>query len=316
MLLETIAGALALVAVILYAVFAGADFGGGVWDLFASGPRKDKQREAIGEAMGPVWETNHVWLIFLIVLLWTCFPAVFAVLGVKLFVPLTIALFGIVFRGAAYAFRGHATHVSDNKMWGVIFGVASLATPFFFGAAAAGIATGSFNWLAPMSIAVGFFAIALCAQLAAVYLVAETRGALRDDFKRRAYGATIFVAVTGLVALVVANAHNAELVKHLATPLPLAIIAAAMVLGLLVLWSVYSNHALTARFLAGVEVAAVLSGWYAAQAPYALAQLGVTQPAAGASTLIAFIITCIVGGIILIPSLFLLFAIFKRTPLT
>src|SRR5579872_2680430 len=161
---EIIAGVLALAAILAYAVLAGADFGGGVWDLLSGPGRKREQREAIGEAMGPVWETNHVWLIYVLVLLFTCFPPVFAMLGIALFVPLTLALIGIVLRGAAFAFRGPAIRdLLPHKIWGVVFGIASLATPFLFGACAGGIATGSFGWLRPMSLTVGLFAVTLCA---------------------------------------------------------------------------------------------------------------------------------------------------------
>jgi cytochrome d ubiquinol oxidase subunit II len=315
MTLELIAGALALLAVILYAVLAGADFGGGVWDLFSNGSRAVEQREAIGEAMGPVWETNHVWLIFLIVLLFTCFPPVFAVLGEKLFAPLTGALFGIVLRGAAFAFRGPATRdLLPHKIWGVVFGVASLATPFLFGASAAGIAKGDFDWKSALGAAVGIFAVALCAQLAAVYLVADTVGPLRRDFKIRAYWATLAVAVTGIVPLAVAHASEPTLVERIAKPLPLAIIGCAMVLGVLVVTLVRLDLAGWARIAVAAEVTAVLCGWYSAQAPYALAQLGVAQPAAPDSTLGVFLWSCAAGAVVLIPSLALLFAIFKRTP--
>ncbi len=273
--LEALAGIVGLIALILYAVLAGADFGGGVWDLFASGPRTVAQREAIGQAMGPVWETNHVWLIFLLVLLFTCFPPLFAKLGVALFVPLTIALLGIVLRGAAFAFRGPSNRdLLPHKIWGVVFGVASLATPFVFGAAAAAIATGTLTWLRPMSVAVGLFAIALCAQLAAVFLSAETRAPLRVDFRARAYWATIAVAVTGLVALIAAQMSEPALIAHLRAPAPLAAIAAAMRLGLVVLALLRIDRAPLARIAVGAQVAAVLCGWYAAQAPYALDQLG------------------------------------------
>ncbi len=316
MQLEVIDGALGLISVILYAVLAGADFGGGVWDLFASGPRKIEQREAAGEGMGPVWEANHVWLIYLIVLIFTCFPPVFAVLGEKLFVPLTLALLGIVMRGAAYAFRGPANRdLLPYKVWGVIFGVASLATPFFFGAAAAGIATGSFLWFSPMGAAVGVFAIALCAQLAAVYLTAETRGPLEEDFRHRAYWSTLAVAVTGLIALIVAQKSEPGLLSHLLAPLPLTIIAVAMVLGVVVLALVYTRHPRWARIAVAAEVTAIICGWYAGQAPYALQQLGVAQPAAPQITLAVFFWTTVVGAIVLIPSLVLLFTVFKRQPI-
>lgn len=313
---DAVNGIFALIAIILYAVLAGADFGGGVWDLFSNGPRAVRQREAIGEAMGPVWETNHVWLIYLIVLLFTCFPPVFAVIGERLFVPLTLALFGIVLRGAAFAFRGPAVRdLLHYKIWGVVFGVASLATPFLFGASAAGIATGSFHWTSAMSMAVGVFAMALCAQLAAVYLSAETVGTLQRDFALRAYSATFAVAAAGVIALGVAYLTERTLVSEMLRPLPVASVAVAMLLGVVVLALLRTGHVRTARIAVALEVAAVLCGWYASQAPFALQQLGVTDPAAPAITQVIFLWCTIVGAIVLLPSLALLFAVFKRMPI-
>jgi cytochrome d ubiquinol oxidase subunit II len=235
---------LALAAILAYAVLAGADFGGGVWDLLSGPARKREQREAIGEAMGPVWETNHVWLIYVLVLLFTCFPPVFAMLGIALFVPLTLALIGIVLRGAAFAFRGPAIRdLLPHKIWGVVFGIASLATPFLFGACAGGIATGSFGWLRPMSLTVGLFAVTLCAQLAAVFLVAETRGPLRDDFRVRAYWSTCAVAVLGLAALIAGWMTEPRLIAHLRSPVAVAAVACAMALGVVVLLALRASGA-------------------------------------------------------------------------
>ena len=266
--------------------------------------------------MSPVWETNHVWLIFLIVLLFTCFPGVFARLGISLFIPLSLALLGIVLRGAAFAFRGPPYRdLLPHKIWGVVFGVASLATPFLFGASAGGIATGTFAWTRPMSIAVGFFAIAICAQLAAVYLAAETQTALRDDFRRRATWATVAVAVAGLIALATGAAREPMLISHLRAALPIAIIAIAMLLGIVVLVLLRFHFALWARVAVAAEVAAVLCGWYAAQGLYILNQLGVSEPAAPRLTLVIFLWTCLIGAIVLLPSLALLFGVFKRTPI-
>ncbi|MBV8726329.1 MAG: cytochrome d ubiquinol oxidase subunit II [Candidatus Eremiobacteraeota bacterium] len=166
-----------------------------------------------------------------------------------------------------------------------------------------------------MSLAVGLFAIALCAQLAAVYLTIETRTALRDDFRRRAYWATFVVAITGLLALAAGVADAPALISHLRAPLPIAIIAAAMLLGILVLLLLRFDNALTARVAVAAEVTAVLCAWYAAQAPYVLTQLGVVQPAAPHVTLIIFLWTSLIGGIVLLPSLLLLFGVFKRAPI-
>src|SRR5690349_23355119 len=126
-LLINLAAGVALVALMAYAVFAGADFGGGVWDLFATHPRRSAQRDAIAHAMGPVWEANHVWLIFVIVVLFTCFPRGYAALVTALFVPMHLVLIGIMLRGAAFVFRGYGPR--SRRLWGAIFGVASLISP-------------------------------------------------------------------------------------------------------------------------------------------------------------------------------------------
>src|SRR5579875_1752962 len=177
----------ALLGIVLYAIFGGADFGGGVWDLLATGPRSAAQRAAISEAIGPVWEANHVWLIFVLVTLWTCFPPAFADIATGLNTPLAIALLGIVLRGSAFAFRNYAADEPRiARPWTIVFGSASTIAPFFFGAAAGGIATGRYDWTSPFALCVGVFAVALCAQLAAVFLLLESEDpALRRDFHRR-----------------------------------------------------------------------------------------------------------------------------------
>ncbi len=166
---------LALLATVLYAVLGGADFGGGVWNLLATGPRREEQRTTITEAIGPVWEANHVWLIFLIVTLFTCFPAAFAAIATGVNTPLALALLGIVLRGSAFAFRNYAADTPwIARPWSIVFGSASIIAPFFFGTAVGGIATGEYNWTSPFALCIGLFAVALCAQLAAVFLLLET----------------------------------------------------------------------------------------------------------------------------------------------
>ena len=169
------AALIALAAVVLYSVLGGADFGGGVWDLLATGPRRNAQRDTISDAIGPVWEANHVWLIFVIVALFTCFPLAYADIATNLNAPLTIALLGIVLRGAAFVFRNYA---SDSprlaRSWTLVFGASSLLAPFFLGDAAGALATGRYAWTSPFALAVGLFAVALCAQVAAVFLLRET----------------------------------------------------------------------------------------------------------------------------------------------
>src|ERR1700682_5616965 len=227
---ELIAGILWL-ALTAYAVLAGADFGGGVWDLFASGPRAADQRRAVAEAMGPVWEANHVWLTFSITGLFKAFPTTFAVLGLALYLPFTIATFGIVFRGASFAFRGHGRDaVGAVSPWGVAFGVASVVTPFFLGTAAAAVASGSIHaphaqlasgfldgWTTPLAAVIGLFALSICAYLAATYLMVETetRPALQADFRKRATLAALVSGALAVLSLVIAYFEGPRLLQAL-----------------------------------------------------------------------------------------------------
>ena len=304
-----------LAALTLYALFGGADFGGGVWDLLAAGPRRDAQREAISHAMGPVWETNHVWLIFVIVLLFTCFPAAFAALSVGLYVPLTLVLIGIILRGAAFAFRAQAYR--DERLvqtMGRIFGMASIITPFFFGAAVGGLAAGKFAWYSPFALGVGVFAVALCAQIAAVFLTLETDGALREDFRARAIAATLAVAamasLTPWIAALTKPATFAALTAH-GTLLDVALTGLVAVALLAGLW--LRRYAL-ARVLVACETVGILVGWYIAQAGFLIP--GITTLAAAASpatTLRVFIWLVAIGALFLLPSLLLLFGLFKAS---
>lgn len=302
-------------ALTLYALFGGADFGGGVWDLLAAGPRRDAQREAIAHAMGPVWETNHVWLIFVIVLMFTCFPAAFAALSVGLYVPLTFVLIGIILRGAAFAFRSQAYHAERHaETWGRLFGIASVIAPFFFGTAVGGLASGTFAWYSPFALTVGVFAVALCAQIAAVFLTLETDGALREDFRARAFAATLAVAaaavLTPIVAALTAPTTFAALTSH-GAPLVIALTALAGLGLFVVLWL---KHYALARVLVACETIGILIGWFVAQTGFLIP--GMTTPvaaAAPATTLRVFIWLVAIGALFLIPSLLLLFGIFKAS---
>jgi len=310
---ELAVAAVALVAVFLYALFGGADFGGGVWDALASGPRRAEQREAIGHAIGPVWETNHVWLIFLIVICFTCFPPAFAALATGLYVPLTFVLVGIILRGAAYAFRAQADNEGPlGRLWGHLFGIASIIAPFFFGTAVGALTAGDYVWYAPFPLCIGMLAVSLCTQVAAIFLIFETQGALREDYRIRAIKATFVLAATGAIALAVARMTAPQIFAGLTRPSSLAGIAVAMSLGFVVLGATYAHRFAIARIAVAAEVLAVLCGWYAAQAPYLVPhQLTYEQAAAPPATLRAFLILTAIGTALLIPSLALLFKLFK-----
>ena len=228
-LADLLAGVI-FVALNAYALLGGADYGGGVWDLLAGGPRKEHQRELIAEAIGPVWEANHVWLILALVLLFTCFPPAFARLGIVLHIPLSLVLIGIVLRGSAFTFwRYGGAAGEEGRRWGVLFAVASLITPLLLGTAAGAIASGGLGeeargkggvgfyagyvapWLTPFALSVGVFALVAFAFLAGVYLTLEARDAeLQEDFRRRALGSG--VALFGAAFLVTARIIDGKVI--------------------------------------------------------------------------------------------------------
>jgi cytochrome d ubiquinol oxidase subunit II len=304
----------ALLGIVLYAIFGGADFGGGVWDLLATGPRSAAQRAAISEAIGPVWEANHVWLIFVLVTLWTCFPPAFADIATGLNTPLAIALLGIVLRGSAFAFRNYAADEPRiARPWTIVFGSASTITPFFFGAAAGGIATGRYDWTSPFALCVGVFAVALCAQLAAVFLLLESEDpALRRDFHRRAIMATVGVWILGAAPVLLAGRSYPALFAAMHSTAALIAIVGTVALGIVVMACVALRSYLAARIAVGIEVAGVLAGWFGAQAPALVpGRLTLSSAASPDATLVAFLVAVACGAVILIPSLSYLFSVFK-----
>lgn len=305
---------LLLVVVALYAVFGGADFGGGVWDLLATGPRRNEQRDAITHAIGPVWEANHVWLIFANVILFTCFPIAFAAVFTGLYWPLSFALVGIVLRGAAFVFRNYANDMPVvERGYTVVFGIASLIAPFFFGDAAGALATGRYAWSEPFALSTGLFAVVVCAQLAAVFILSEIPpGALRDDFRRRAVRATMAVWVAGIIPVACAAVTEPHLFTMLRGAAASPAVLLAVIAGLAVIACVVMQRDGIARVAAGVEAVAILAGWFGAQAPEIIpGQLTFVNAATSRVTLDAFLIAAGTGAIFLVPSLIVLFRMFK-----
>ncbi len=318
-------------ALVAYAVLAGADFGGGVWDILARGPRAGDQRRAVAEALGPVWEANHVWLIFLITGLFTAFPSAFGALATALYLPFTIALIGIILRGAAFAFRAHAREaVGPLSTWGVIFGAASIVTPVLLATTAAAVGGGFVvirgtqlesgyfaGWTTLFAVVLGLFALALCAYLAATYLMVETedRPELMADFRRRAGAAGLVSGALGLLAFLTAWLEAPRLFESLVgRGLPLFLLA--LLNGPLALWAVFKSRPRIARAAVVAQMVLVLAAWVVGQWPY-LVPPGVTIEAAAApaATLTAMLVVIAAGMAFLIPSLWLLFRVFKaRNP--
>ncbi|MFN3653051.1 MAG: cytochrome d ubiquinol oxidase subunit II [Armatimonadota bacterium] len=339
--LELWIASVALAALIAYALLGGADFGGGIWNLLAGGPRKEEQRQAVAHAMGPVWEANHVWLIFLIVLHFVCFPPAFAAVSVALFVPFHLALIGIVLRGSAFVFRAHGAEalrtggpssvhpLASARLWGRIFGVASTITPFLLGMCLGAVSNGRLEvregvvvsgywepWLTPFCWSLGALSLAICAYVAAVYLTLETEGETQEDFRRRAlWAAAVMAALAALTALV-ARWDAPRFWEALAQPRVAPIQALAVVLAALSAWAVYRRRYRLGRFAAAGQVALVVIGWGAAQYPYLVYPAYTLQETAAPDATLSFVLwTLVPGGLLLIPSLALLFYVFKGLPL-
>jgi cytochrome bd ubiquinol oxidase subunit II len=302
-----------------YTVLAGADFGAGLWTLLAFGRGGATLRDHARHAMGPVWEANHVWLIFVLVVCWTGYPVAFGSITSTLAAPLLIAAIGIIFRGAAYALRGQgASRVAEN-----LFAVSSVLTPFALGAAVGSIALGRVpvgnalgnpvtSWLNPGSVLIGVLAVAFSGYLAAVYLAAD---ALRyaelqvaSRFRGRALASGLVSGALALAGLLVMR-HSGLNLTHGGA---LAMVCVSAVAGLVTLALCRRSAFGLARLTAAAAVAAVVVGWAITQSPRLLPGMTVTQAAAGRSTLIALVVAVTCGAVILVPSLALLYALFLR----
>lgn len=325
---ELILAGAVLTGLVLYFLFGGADFGGGVWDLLATGPRKNEQRALIGHAIGPVWEANHVWLIFAIVMLFSAFPKAFAALSIALHVPLTLFLLGIIFRGAAFSFRS-VDFKGDQRqrLWGRIFAVASVGAPVLLGMCVGAIVSGELRvengtvtsgfyepWLGVFPVLVGLFALALCAFIAATYLAYEAQEeGLREDFRLRALGAGLVVGALALAAIIASRTGAPRLFEGLtqrAWTWPFHLTTGIAAVGALV--SLGARRYGLARVLASAQVVLVLLGWALSQYPWlVMPDLTLTNAGGNDATRRAILWALAFGAPVLLPSLWLLFRIFK-----
>lgn len=318
-----------LLSMVAYIVTGGADFGGGVWELFARGPRRQQQVAALRHAIAPIWEANHVWLILIVVLLFVCFPAAFAAIMVALHVPVTLLLFGIVLRGAAFAFQAYAQGDAAVERHAVRwFRAGSVVTPCMLGITAGAVAAGDIrvdlatgavttdfvsSWLAPFPFLVGLMTLLLCAFLAAVYMTIETAGALQQDFRRRALLAGTGVGVLALPsALVALNAAPAIGVPLLTSAWALPFHAGTGLIAIAALWALWQQRFQLARALAVAQTALILSGWAMAQYPFVLApDLSIERAAAAPAVLTTTLVVLAGGTVVLVPALLWLYRVFK-----
>jgi cytochrome bd ubiquinol oxidase subunit II len=307
----------------LYALFGGADFGAGIWHLAASGRAQADQRELIEHTIGPVWEANHVWLIFVITLFWTAFPPAFAAFAANLYVPLTIVALGVIGRGAAFAF----SKATARPVYALAFGVSSVVTPLVLGMIAGALASGRVppqvgaadawrSWLNPTSFYCGLLAVGSCAYLAAVYLTADARRAgraeLAEVFRRRALACGAGAGMVALAGLALLRTDAPELVSGL-TRRGAPVVAVSLAAGLASIGLLLARWYVPARLTAAVTVAALLWGWGAAQYPVLLhPDLTVARASADPHVLDAVLAALAVSAVLLVPALGWLLAIFQR----
>jgi cytochrome d ubiquinol oxidase subunit II len=315
--------AIILAGLVLYVVLAGADFGAGFWQLVAGGGEAGaRRREHAHDAMAPVWEANHVWLIFVLTVLWTGFPEVFASVASTLAVPLFVAALGIIFRGATYALRAGTASARETRVLDTTFAISSILTPFALGTMVGAIASrrvpvgnaqGDFvtSWLNGTSIAVGVLAVATSAYLAAVYLSADAHRdrdrELEDWFRGRALAGAVVTGGLGIGAAVVVHGDAHALYAELVSWPGLAGVIVSGLAGLATIALVWRRRFDLARASAALAVAGMIAGWALAQEPLLLPGLTVDQAAAANSTLVALLIAIVIGAILLFPSLGLLF---------
>jgi len=313
----------ALVGLALYTVLGGADFGAGFWQLVAGkGERADEIRDHAHHAMAPVWEANHVWLIFVLTVVWTAYPAAFGSIASTLSVPLFIAGIGIVMRGGAYALRAGAATVGEQRLVDTVFAVSSVLTPFALGTVIGALASerlhvgnpgGSLvtSWLNPTSIAIGVLAVASGAYTSAVFLSGDAarRGehALADRFRARALGAGLAAGAVATAGLIVLHFDAERIFRRLTEGVGLPALVVSVIAGVATLGLVWRRQYEPARYTAAVAVAATIAGWAVAQNPVFLHGLTIRQAAAGHDTLVAVIVSILVGALLLFPSLALLF---------
>ncbi len=328
-----LAGAI-LISLTFYALMGGADYGAGVWSLLARGPLARRQRDMIAAAIGPIWEANHVWLILAVTILFTAFPPAFALITTTLHIPLTLLLIGIVLRGSAFAF-----HTSDvvsrtkrregpQVLWERVFALSSVITPVLLGVAIGAIASGRLTsatggfldvfvhpWLAPFPLAVGVFALALFAFLAAVYLILETtKEELREEFRRHALAAALVVGALAFAVFVLAKTGAPEVSDGLSRSFwGRLVVASAGMFALGAVVFLWRRQYRPARLCAAGQVTLILWGWALAQFPYLVEpSLTIHNAAAPSETLRLLVVVLLLGAMLLFPSLYYLYRVFKR----
>ena len=323
-------------ALIIYTVTGGADFGGGMLELFAVGSTRARQDALIDESMDPVWEANHVWLIFLLVVFFTAFPPAFAAINVVLFIPLMLAVIGIVLRGAAFAFKVHGMikRSQNIKILSRIFSVASAMTPFFLAVSGAAIASGAIHiqnqsqvvtntgsyWFTPFTVTIGAMALTLCVTISAIYLTVEATGRgdteLAEAFRLRGLIAVALTAALGLLGLILSPSEASFLWNAMLDhAIPLVIVT--MLIGLAAAAALWFKRYGWARVLIVAEAAFLLLSWGVSQYPYIIPpDVTAANASSPQETQVFLLVGIIIALIIVVPSLWFLFYVFKLKKVT
>ncbi len=321
-----------LMAVTAYSVAGGADFGAGIWDLLAGrGTKASEARALIDRAMGPVWEANNVWLVFAIVVCWTGFPLLFQSVFASLYPLFSLALLGVILRGAFFAFRHVSAGPRMERASSLVFGISSVVTPFFFAASLGAIASGRVGvggptmsvWeacVSPMSISFGLVSLAATAFIGASFLVGDARryGAseMVDYFRRRAVIATSAVIAAGTLGLVTIEFAAPHLLASMVTGLGTPFALATMVLTPVVGYLVWPGRFVWYRALTVVAVGSLVLAWGFAQSPYMLpGALTVTQAAAPVATHVLLLVVTAALVLLVAPALGLLLYLDQRSAL-
>lgn len=317
-----------LIAVVMYCLLAGADFGAGFWDLFCSGPRAVQQRELIENAIEPVWETNHVWLILVVVLMFAGFPSAFSTISIGLAVPLFLILLGIILRGSSYVFRAYFTgNIQTQLYWGKLFSIASCFTPLFLGIVIGAISNDTLaltngvpdrgwlaTWFRPFPVLVGMLSLSLFSYLSACYLTLEAEDQqLQEDFRRRALFSGFVSLLAAFATYAAAGVFAQEIRDGLSrAPYVWLVELLGVIASIVAFQGLWVRSYRRARIAAAAQVGLIVFGWGIAQFPYLVRpNLTITMAAAPKNILVDIEIACVIGAIVLFPSLYLLFSIFK-----
>lgn len=319
---ENIIALIIVLSLIVYVLTGGADFGGGVWDLFASGRRANAQRDLIAKVLAPIWEANHIWLILIIVLMFVAFPTAYSTILTFLHFPTTIMLFGIVLRGSTFVFRKYDEGSDKNKkLWSLLFAIGSIISPFFLGLILGAITIEQpnlndlfFSWVQPFPIFTGLLTLVICAYLAAVYLILETSDeGLKQDFRWRALCSGILLLIFTILGMVIAYFEARNLFYELIEgeySIPLQIITFLAAISALL--CLYKHEYQLARFFAICQVILILFGWMITQYPDLItSHLSIANAAAPRNVLITALTVLGIGSLILAPAFIYLFLVFK-----